>query len=135
MPYFALFSNARRRAPRLSRVCGRRALATLCTLFPCRPRQSLTFRYRGGLRNSPGERRLDAKRLDDLLKSLRDKAGLLEMRFDENGFLTLGDQTKFSGGSATARALLDAAATMTLAVDLESHLYSIKSPSPDWANP
>ena len=44
------------------------------------------------------------------------------MRFDENGFLTLGDQTKFSGGSATARALLDAAATMTLAVDLESHL-------------
>jgi len=103
------------------------AFATLCSLFPLSPAAAGDpFRYRGGLRNSPGERRLDAKRLDAVLKSLRDKAGLLEMGFDENGFLTLGDQTKFSGGSATARALLDAAATMTLAVDLESHLYSYK---------
>ena len=103
------------------------AFATLCSLFPLSPAAAGDpFRYRGGLRNSPGEHRLDAKRLDAVLKSLRDKAGLLEMRFDENGFLTLGDQTKFSGGSATARALLDAAATMTLAVDLESHLYSTK---------
>jgi hypothetical protein len=103
------------------------ALASLCSLFPLsHAAAGDPFRYRGGLRNSPGERRLDAKRLDAVLKSLRDKSGLLEMRFDENGFLTLGDQTKFSGGSATARALLEAAATMTLAVDLESHLYSSK---------
>lgn len=103
------------------------AFAALCSIFHLPPAiAGDPFRYRGGLRNSPGERRLDAKRLDAVLKSLRDKAGLLEMRFDENGFLALGDQTKFSGGSATARALLDAAATMTLAVDLESHLYSYK---------
>jgi hypothetical protein len=103
------------------------AFAALCPIFSL---QTATagdpFRYRGGLRNSPDERRLDAKRLDAVLRSLRDKAGLLEMRFDDNGFLTLGDQTKFSGGSATARALLDAAATMSHAVDLESHMYSSK---------
>ena len=117
--------SARARPNRVCIIAA--ALATLCTLFPLSPAAvGDPFRYRGGLRNSPGERRLDAKRLDAVLKSLRDKAGLLEMRFDENGFLTLGDQTKFSGGSATARALLDAAATMTLAVDLESYLYSTK---------
>lgn len=84
------------------------------------------FRYRGGLRNSPDERKLNAKQLDAVLTSLRDKTGLLEMRFDENGFLTLGDQTKFSGGSAIARGLLDAAAAMAHAVELESHMYSSK---------
>jgi hypothetical protein len=82
------------------------------------------FRYRVGIRNSPGEYRLNAKQLDTALGSLRDKTGFLEMAFDENGFLTLGDQTKFSGGSATARALLDAAIKMPHVVDLESHLYS-----------
>jgi len=102
-------------------------VAALCALFPLAPATAGDpFRYRGGLRNSPGERKLDAKRLDAVLTSLRDKAGLLEMRFDENGFLTLGDQSKTSGGSATARALLGAAATMAHAVDLESHLYSSK---------
>src|SRR5262245_17416283 len=97
---------------RTNRVCVIvAAFATLCSIFPLPPATAGDpFRYRGGLRNSPGERRLDAKRLDAILTSLRDKTGLLEMRFDENGFLSLGDQTKFSGGSATARALLDAAA-------------------------
>ncbi|MGH9938992.1 MAG: hypothetical protein ACREAM_22360, partial [Blastocatellia bacterium] len=105
-----------------TRVCAiAAAFVTLCALFP-----SLLvtagdpFRYSGGLRNSPGERRLSAKQLDAMLTSLRDKAGFLEMGFDENGFLTLGDQTKFSGGSATARALLDAAVKMPHAADLES---------------
>jgi len=83
-----------------------------------------SLRYRGGLRNSPGARKLNAKQLAAVLTSLRDRAGLIEMRFDENGFLTLGDRTKFFGGSAIARALLDAAATMGHAVDLESHMYS-----------
>jgi hypothetical protein len=82
------------------------------------------FRYRTGLRNSPGERGLNAKQMDAVLTSLREKAGFLEMAFDENGFLTLGDQTKFSGGSATARALLDATIKMPHVVDMESHLYS-----------
>lgn len=103
------------------------AFATLCSFFSSLPATAGDpFRYRGGLRNSHGERKLNAKQLDAVLTSLRDKAGLLEMRFDENGFLALGDQTKFSGGSAVARALLNAAAPMAHAVDLESHMYSSK---------
>jgi hypothetical protein len=101
------------------------AFAALCSIFSTPPATAGDpLRYRGGLRNSPGVRKLNAKRLDAVLTSLRGKAGLIEMRFDENGFLTLGDRTKFSGGSAIARALLDAAATMSHAVDLESHMYS-----------
>ena len=100
-------------------------LATLCATFPSLlATDGDPLRYRGGVRNSPGESKLNAKQLDAVLTSLRDKAGFLEMRFDENGFLTLGDQTKISGGSATARALIDAAVKMPHAVDLESHMYS-----------
>ncbi|HEX2490550.1 MAG TPA: hypothetical protein VHR27_14170 [Blastocatellia bacterium] len=100
-------------------------LATFCAFFP----SSLAtagdpFRYRGGLRNSAGERKLNEKQLDAVLTSLRDKAGFLEMRFDENGFLTLGDVTKFLGGSSVARALITAAVKMPTAVDLESHAHS-----------
>ena len=99
--------------------------ATACALFaPARADSNNSDRYRGGLRNSPGERKLNAKQLNAVLTSLRDKTGLLEMRFDENGFLTLGDQTKFSGGSATARSLLHKVTSMARAVDLESHMYS-----------
>jgi hypothetical protein len=102
-------------------------LAAICSLLYALPATAGDpFRYRGGLRNSPGEHKLNRKQLDAVLRSLRDKAGLLEMQFDENGFLTLGDQTKFSGGSPTARALLNAAAPMIHAVDLESHQNSSK---------
>jgi hypothetical protein len=112
------------------------AFAALCSIFSAPPATAGDpFRYRGGLRNSPGVRKLDAKQLEAVLTSLRDKAGLIEMRFDENGFLTLGDRTKFSGGSASARALLDAAATMGHAVDLESHKYSSKVAFARLANP
>lgn len=99
--------------------------AALCAFLPSMlAAPGEPFRYRGGLRNSPNERALNAKQLDAVLAGLRGKAGFLEMRFDENGFLTLGDRTKFSGGSATARALLEAAIKMPHAVDLESHPYS-----------
>jgi hypothetical protein len=101
------------------------SFATTCALLPqARAESADPFRYQGGLRNSPGERKLNAKQLDAVLTTLRAKTGLLEMRFDENGFLTLGDRTKFSGGSAAARALLYAVASMAHAVDLESHMYS-----------
>ncbi|MBO0725475.1 MAG: hypothetical protein J2P52_07735, partial [Blastocatellia bacterium] len=101
------------------------SLAATCAMLPqTRAASSDPFRYRGGLRNSPGNHKLNARQLDAVLRSLRDKTGLLEMRFDENGFLTLGDQTKFSGGSATARALLIATVLLPRAVDLESHMYA-----------
>lgn len=110
----------------INRICVlAAALATLWSFFPLLLATAVdSFRYRGGLRNSPGERKLNEKQLDAVLTSLRDKTGFLEMRFDENGFLTLGDQTKFSGGSSVARALITAAVKMPAAVDLESHAYS-----------
>jgi hypothetical protein len=127
----AAFRHARQQLltrARPNHVCVIAAtFAALCSvLSPPTATAGDPLRYRGGLRNSTGERRLNAKQLNAVLTSLRDKAGLLEMRFDENGFLTLGDQTKFSGGSATARALLDAATTMGRAVEMESHMYSSK---------
>src|SRR5262245_8186924 len=111
---------------RPNRVCLiAAAFAAVCALLPSMiAAGGDPFRYRVGIRNSPGEYGLNAKQLDTALSSLRDKTGFLEMAFDENGFLTLGDQTKFSGGSATARALLDAAIKMPHVVDLESHPYS-----------
>ncbi len=108
-------------------VCVIAALAALCSIFHSfSAKAGDSLRYRGGLRNSPGPRKLNAKQLDTILTILRDKAGLLEMRFDEDGFLALGDQTRISGGSATARALLNAAVTMTNAVEMESHTNSPK---------
>src|SRR5215510_3687244 len=44
-----------------------------------------------GLRNSGGSRRLNASQLQMALESLRHKSGFLEMRFDESGYLRLGD--------------------------------------------
>ena len=103
-------------------------VATCAALYACFPSSIATasdpLRYTGGLRNSPGKFKLNAKQLETVLTSLREKAGFLEMRFDENGFLTLGDQTKFSGGSSVARALISAAVKMPHAVELESHAYS-----------
>jgi hypothetical protein len=81
-------------------------------------------RYRGGLRNSTTKHKLSPQQLDVVLKSLREKTGLTEMSFDTDGFLNLGDRTKFSGGSATARALLAATVEASVALDLECHNYS-----------
>lgn len=98
------------------------AITAVCLLFPAMTAASGDpFRYRGGLRNSPDKYKLDAKQLEAVLTSLREKTGFLEMRFDGNGFLALGDRTRFIGGSAIARALLIAAADMPHAVDLECH--------------
>src|SRR5262249_23205479 len=62
--------------------------------------------YRPGIRNSSGNRQLNARQMQTLLNSLRNKSGFLEMRFDESGFLTLGDRTRISGGSVIARKLI-----------------------------
>ncbi|HEU0185025.1 MAG TPA: hypothetical protein VFS27_06895 [Blastocatellia bacterium] len=103
------------------------SFAVTCALYPqARAAADDLLRYRGGLRNSPGQHKLNTKQLEAVLTSLRDKSGLLEMRFDEKGFLALGDRAKFSGGSDTARALLYAATSMSRAVELESHMYSPK---------
>lgn len=87
--------------------CLMTALALVCSLAApslATPGDSSSFRY--GLRNSPEPDKLTRKQLDILVKSLREKTGFLEMRFDEDGFLNLGDRTRIAGGSAAARELL-----------------------------
>jgi len=83
------------------------ALAFVCSLAaPLLAMPGDPSRLRLGLRNSPGPDKLSVAQLDILVRSLRERAGFLELRFDEDGFLTLGDRTRIAGGSATARALL-----------------------------
>lgn len=100
------------------------ALALLCALAQFAFAAPADPRYRAGLRNSDGERRLSARQLQKTLDSLRHKTGFLEMRFDEAGFLTLGDRTRIAGGSASARDLLIAAVDGDKLFELESHNYS-----------
>jgi hypothetical protein len=83
------------------------AVAFVCSLAaPALAMPGDPSRFRPGLRNSPEPDKLSEGQLDILKKSLREKTGFLEMRFDEDGFLVLGDRTRIAGGSATARALL-----------------------------
>ncbi len=89
-------------------------------------KSSEALRYHGGLRNSSDDRKLNTKQLEIVLKSLREKTGFLQINFDENGFLNLGDRTKFDGGSATARSLISAATECGRAIDLEAHNSSSK---------
>src|SRR5207253_9810726 len=67
---------------------------------------------------------LKAKQLAAVLESLRAKTGFLEMRFDEQGFLTLGDRSRIAGGSTSARALLVATVDGKKAITLENHDHS-----------
>lgn len=82
------------------------------------------LRYQNGMRNSSGERRLSPKHLVMLIENLRQKTGFLEMHFSETGFLSLGDRSKISGGSAAARELLIAAVDRMRVIELENHDHS-----------
>jgi hypothetical protein len=79
------------------------------------------FRYRSGVRNGGGRLGLSAGRLSVVAESLRAKTGFLELRFDEDGFLTLGDRARLGGGSAAARDLVAAAVDGLKAFVLEDH--------------
>jgi hypothetical protein len=81
--------------------------------------------FQPGLRNSDGSRKLNNRQLQMVIESLRHKTGFLEMRFDENGFLTLGDRTRVAGGSAVARELLIAAVDGGRILELENHTNSL----------
>jgi hypothetical protein len=78
-------------------------------------------RPQAGLRNSNGSRRMSASQLQKAVESLRHKTGFLEMRFDESSFLTLGDRTRFAGGSAVARELLIATVDGCVVIEMETH--------------
>ncbi len=74
-----------------------------------------------GVRNSAGPRRLNEKQLRQMQDSLRLKSGFMELGFDAQGALTLGNRQHTRGGSATARALLIAAVESGNLYELESH--------------
>jgi hypothetical protein len=77
--------------------------------------------YPAGVRNSSGPRRLNERQLQMLQDSLRQKTGFVELEFDQQGALTLGNRQNIAGGSATARALLAAAVDSANLYELESH--------------
>ena len=101
------------------------ALTTLTLAAPNDPHDppSVALCYRSGVRNSADKHRLSAKQLAQVLESLRAKTGFLDMSFDEDGFLSLGDRSS-EGGSASARMLLIAAVDGDRAIVLESHNHS-----------
>ena len=74
-----------------------------------------------GVRNSAGPHRLNPTQLQQVQASLRQKSGLMELGFDEQGALTPGNRLHLQGGSATARALLIAAVESANLYELESH--------------
>jgi len=77
--------------------------------------------YPAGVRNSTGPRRLNEKQLQTLQESLRQKTGFVELEFDRQGAFTLGNRQNIAGGSATARALLQAAVDSANLYELENH--------------
>lgn len=81
--------------------------------------QSLT-----GIRNSSGWQRLSEKQLQQVRENLSRKSGFAELGFDRQGALTLGNRQRVDGGSATARALLTAAADSQNLYELENHDHS-----------
>src|SRR4030095_8002349 len=77
--------------------------------------------YPTGVRNSAGPRGLNQRQLQQIQESLRYESGLMELGFDSEGGLTLGDRGHVQGGSATARTLLIAAVDGEDLYELESH--------------
>jgi hypothetical protein len=76
--------------------------------------------YRPGLRNSFMGHPLSEEELNLVLTQLRRKTGFVQMRFDEAGFLTIGDRSQIAGGSATARELLLSTVDGKKSINLQS---------------
>src|SRR5262245_17480923 len=83
-----------------------------------------TSSFPAGVRNSSGPRRLNDRQLQSLQESLRHKSGFVELGFDRQGALALGNRQNIVGGSATARALLAAAVDSANLYELESCKHS-----------
>lgn len=77
--------------------------------------------YRGGIRNSNGQYRLEPKYLNLLLASLQEKTGFSELSMDSSDYLVIGNKEAFVGGSSAARKLLIAAIEGLILFNLENH--------------
>jgi hypothetical protein len=109
------------RGHRLSRRSSVVVTILLCIAAKAVSAEDNSLLYRSGVRNGFGPHRLSAERLSVVATSLRAKTGFLELNFDGDGFLTLGDRTRVAGGSAAARDLLIAAVDGTKSFVLEDH--------------
>ena len=69
-----------------------------------------------GVRNSAGTQRLNSEQLQHVQEGLQRNSGFMELRFDQQGALTLGNRQHVQNGSATVRALLIAAVDTTLRI-------------------
>jgi hypothetical protein len=74
-----------------------------------------------GVRNSAGTHQLNEKQLQMVRESLQQKSGFVELGFDQEGTMTLGNRENIAGGSVTARALLEKAVDSANLYELESH--------------
>jgi hypothetical protein len=83
------------------------------------------FQFRAGLCNSKSHP-LTGKQMQILLDGLRLKTGWTQLHLDENGYLVISDRWNFSGGSATARALIVAAVDGMHCFRMENQDYSIE---------
>jgi hypothetical protein len=88
--------------------------------------KSEIIEYRGGIRNSNGQYRLEPKHLNLLLASLREKTGFTELSVDSSDYVVIGNHEGFIGGSSAARKLLIAAVEGKILFNLESHYHSMK---------
>ena len=93
----------------------------LVTAFAAAANAQQPNNYASGVRNSSGTDRLNEKLLQMVRESLRQKSGFVELGFDQDGTLTLGNRENIAGGSATARALLVKAVDGADLYELESH--------------
>ena len=82
------------------------------------------FGYATGVHNSAGPHRLNERQLRQVQESLQRDTGLMDLSFDAEGELKLGDRKHVQGGSATARTLLLAAVDNGNLYELESHTGS-----------
>jgi hypothetical protein len=93
------------------------------TVPPARGKSDEPYRFRAGLVSSK-ELPLKGSELESLLNGLRFCTGFMELRFQENGQLHLGDRTHLDGGSNTARELLVAAVDSRDSFIVESRKHS-----------
>ena len=77
----------------------------------------LEMRFEPGVKVSPGYFGLNFTQAEKLTTSLRSISGFRDLNFDDRGFLVLGN--KIIGGSALARALLQAALGSNEIIEVE----------------
>lgn len=115
---------------RVTSVAFRRlvfAITLLTLLFlsqtPALASGSDPLRYQSGVRISPAKTP-GKKQVLAVIRSLREKTGFADLDFDSDGFLRIGDESRITGGSKTARDLLAAAIDGEFAFDIENHTSS-----------